>query len=191
MSHALPIRALSALHRLAAIAMVLALVAGFPAIAADQAADAHPGYADFGDLSGLSGVEPSVEISLGPALIRFVAAATRNEDSELADTLSKLRAIRVNVFEIPEDRVDSVSARAAEISRKLERGAWEPAVKVRGRQGSVNMYMKVDAEGVVQGMVVMMVEPGEDAVFLNIVGEIDPEQLGRVANKFGVSIDDL
>ena len=150
----------------------------------------HPGYADFGDLTGLSGVEPSVELSLGPALIRFVAAATRAEDSELADTLGKLQSINVSVFDIPPDRIDSISARADEISRVLERSQWEPAVKVRSTDGSINLYMKTEA-GVVQGMVVMIVEPGEDAIFLNIVGQIDPEQLGRVASRFGVSIDDL
>lgn len=177
--------------RVAGVALLAVLAILVPGLGAAEPTEGHPGYADFGDLSGLSGVEPSVEISLGPALIRFVAAATRNEDGELADTLSKLMAIRVNVFEIPDDRVDSITARAAEISRTLEQDAWQPAVKVRKGQGSVNMYMKVDDGGLVQGMVVMMVEPGDDAVFLNIVGEIDPEQLGRVANKFGVSLDDL
>ena len=43
----------------------------------------------------------------------------------------------------------------------------------------------------VAGMAVMVIEPGSDAVFMNIVGEIDPAQLGQVASRFGVDINDL
>jgi hypothetical protein len=36
------------------------------------------------------------------------------------------------------------------------------------------------------GLVVMAVEENDEAVFVNIVGEIDPEQLGKLSNKFHI-----
>lgn len=169
--------------------MLLLLLAVAGAVA-DDALEGQPGYVDFGDLSALDGGEPSVEISLGGALLGFLAAATREEDSELADTLGKLRSIRVTVFEVAPENVAEARDRADKISRDLEARDWDPAVVVKSKEQTIRMYMKL-LEGRVAGMAVMMIEPGSEAVFMNIVGEIDPAQLGRVASKFGVSIEDL
>jgi hypothetical protein len=49
------------------------------------------------------------------------------------------------------------------------------------------MFMKADSEGV-QGMVVMAVDQDE-AVFINILGLIDPESLGAVMNRLNVEVD--
>ena len=40
---------------------------------------------------------------------------------------------------------------------------------------------------VIAGMVVMVVSPEDDeTVFVNIVGQIDPEQIGRIGRKFDI-----
>ena len=46
------------------------------------------------DEAGPMDVDPEVEVSLGKALLGFLAAATAEEDSELANTLSGLSSIR-------------------------------------------------------------------------------------------------
>ncbi len=155
-----------------------------------QALSAHPGYVDFGDLSGIADTEPTIEVSLGPALLGFVRKTVSAEDPELANTLGKLRGIELRVFEISPGQLANARQQALAISKRLKGSDWQPAVTVRGEDATVHMYMKTRDE-VVQGMVVMMVESGGDAVFLNIIGEIDPEQLGSVAGRFGVSLDDL
>jgi hypothetical protein len=159
-------------------------------IQASDSLSAQPGYVDFGDLSAISANEPAVEISLGGALLRFLAAAIANEDQELADTLGKLRSIRISVFELqPEDLTDA-TARAIAISKQLEADGWEGAVVVNSKDSLIRMYMKTHKDRVA-GMTVMVIEPESDAVFINIVGEIDPAQLGRITNNFGVSLEDL
>ena len=158
-----------------------------------QASDSlnqQPGYVDFGDLSAISDNEPDVEISLGGALLRFLAAAVAEEDQELADTLGKLRSIRISVFELEPENLADATARAIAISQQLEADGWESAVVVNSQDTVIRMYMKT-FEDKVAGMTVMVIEPESDAVFINIVGEIDPAQLGRVTNKFGLSLDDL
>ncbi len=170
--------------------IVAALLLASAASGADEALKAQPGYVDFGDLSALDGGEPTVEISLGSALLSFLAAATREEDAELADTLGKLRSIRLTVFEVAPESFDEARARAERVGRELEARAWDPAVVVKSEGRTIRMYLKL-VEDRVAGMAVMIIEPGEEAVFMNIVGEIDPAQLGRVASKFGVSIEDL
>jgi hypothetical protein len=43
-----------------------------------------------------------------------------------------------------------------------------------------------------QGLVVMDINPHDKASFVNIVGEIDPEQIGRISSKFHIGdVDSL
>ena len=158
-------------------------------LAADRLSE-HPGFVNFGDLSAISSKEPEVEISLGGALLRFLGAAIANEDQELADTLGKLHSIRISVFELqPEDLADA-TARAIAISKQLEADGWESAVVINSNDTLIRMYMKTH-EDKVAGMTVMVIAPDSEAIFINIVGEIDPAQLGRVTSQFGLSLDDL
>lgn len=170
--------------------ILLGLLVGAGGAFADEALKGQPGYVDFGDLSALDGGEPTVEISLGGALLGFLSAATRAEDQELADTLGKLRSIRVNVFEVAPENLEQARARADAVSRELEARHWEPAVVVKAKDKAIRMYLKM-VQDRVAGMAIMIIGPDSEAVFMNIVGEIDPAQLGRVASKFGVSIEDL
>jgi hypothetical protein len=165
------------------------LFASTAGLAADALSE-EPGYVDFGDLSALTNSEPSVEISLGSALIRFLCAATEEEEPELAESLCNLRSIRITVFEMQPQDYAEAQAHAKSISEDLESKAWEPAVVMRAEESTVRMYMRT-VDDKVAGMAVMVIEPGSEAVFMNIVGEIDPAKLGRVASKFGVSLDDV
>lgn len=148
-----------------------------------------PGYVEFGDLGVLSSDPPKVEISLGASLLGFLSAATEEEDAELAQTLSRLQSIRVNVFEVDEEKGDQAMQYITGVAAQLEQRGWERAVVVREEDSVVHMYMMM-VDGNVVGMAVMMAGgPGDDAVFMNIVGEIEPRQLGRIAAKFGVPLD--
>lgn len=147
-----------------------------------------PGYVDFGNLEELGGAEPTVEVSLGTALLGFLAAAAREDEPELADALGRLRSIRLSVFQLDAAGLTAARERARALIRELEADAWEPAVSIRADEDTVHLYMKMDGASVA-GMTVVTVAADGEAVFMNIVGEIDPAQLGRVASRFGVDLD--
>lgn len=157
---------------------------------AEDSLSKQPGYVDFGDLSAISVGEPSVEISLGSALLGFLRLAIQDEDKELADTIGKLRSIRISVFELEPDDLADATARAVAISKQLKADGWETAVEINSDDTLVRMFMKMHNDKVA-GMTVIVIEAESDAVFINIVGEIDPAQLGRVTKKFGISLEDL
>ncbi len=166
------------------------LLASMLVLSAPVQAQQHSGYVDFGDLTELDGREPMVEVSLGAALLGFLAAAAREEEPELADALGKLRAIKLTVFELDDSGVVAARQRAKAIIRQLEADAWEPAVSVRSDDATIHMYMKMNGPSVA-GMTVVTVGGDGEAVFMNIVGEIDPAQLGRVASRFGVDLGEV
>jgi hypothetical protein len=81
-----------------------------------------------------------------------------------------------------------VSQFIEDASRKLEGDGWQRTVYVRDGTDRVRIYMKPGdpqaAKPEIAGFVVMVVDDS-DAVFINVAGPVDPEQLGRLAGGFG------
>lgn len=148
-----------------------------------------PGFVDFGDLETLTGSAPRVEVDLGGPMIRFLAAASREAEPDVADMMSKLKSVRVSVFELAPGSEEATHLKVQSLAADLEARDWERAVVVREEgEAIVHMYMKLDGEDVV-GLTFMAMDDDNEAIFINIVGEVDPEKLGKLAAKFGVDGD--
>ena len=82
----------------------------------------------------------------------------------------------------PEGGVDSTE-------RHVTGGAlgWESVVTVNQDQEQVRIFMKMN-DGQVQGITVMAVEATE-AVFVNVIGNLNPAELEKVMDNFDVDID--
>lgn len=146
----------------------------------------HPGYVDFGDFKELSDVEETVEVFIRGPLLRFVSKATRNEDPNLADLLDGLLLIRVHVFEVTPDNEKQVADVIKSISKKLEGKKWERMVRVRKQNEKAEIFTQFGKNDELTGLVVLGYEDRDEAVFVNIVGRIDPEQLGKLSGKFNI-----
>jgi hypothetical protein len=174
-------------------AVLLAVLLAPPPAAAEQQTkppkedySKEPGYVDFESMRLFGEEEAIVEVYLHDALLGMVAAVSRSADPELSDMLAKLRLVRVQKFRLEdEEKLGSVEGKLAELARKLEQGGWMRAVRVREGEESVYVYLKM-GDSLLQGITVMAVEPGTSATFVNIVGEIDPEQVGRLGRKFDI-----
>ena len=152
----------------------------------------HPGYVDFGEIDELKDVEETVEVFIRGPLLRFVSKATRNEDPNLADLLDGLLLIRVNVFEVTPDNEQKVKDVISDISKKLEKKKWERMVRIRKRDENANVFTQFGKNDELTGLVVLGFEERDEAVFVNIVGRIDPEQLGKLSGKFNIpSLDSI
>ena len=49
------------------------------------------------------------------------------------------------------------------------------------------IYLK-ETGGKIDGLTLLSLSPGDEAVVINIVGRIDPEQIGRLAQHFDVDV---
>ena len=149
----------------------------------------HPGYVDFNVL-GIQGVlgdvEAVVEVSVPPPLLKMLAAAVEAEDPQLAGLLSNLELVRVQVFEqIGYDQAKKLQRTTAAASRNLLEHGWMNVVRVREGEDRVDILLKLKEESIV-GLVVFVVSPKGEVVLVNIVGELDPALLGRLARQFNV-----
>jgi len=167
------------------LAVGLGALLALPAMAQEDALKAFPGYVDFGELSSIFG-EPTVQISVGASLLNLVGSLSAEEDPEAAQLFKKLNGVRVNVFET-EAMADGAVDLVKEISSKLSASGWESVVTVNSADEQVRVFMKINAE-TVDGITVMAVEESE-AVFVNVIGNINPSELERVMKNFDVEID--
>ena len=114
-----------------------------------------------------------------------MAQASGGEDQALSKLLSNLLLIKVNTFSIDSVITEDLKQKVARIESELGNKKWEKIVRVKEQHELVNVYMKMDNDLVV-GLVVMAVEEGNEAVFVNIVGEIDMESIGKLGSKFDI-----
>jgi hypothetical protein len=150
------------------------------------------GYFPFDEIPGLDS-EPTVQIDLDPQLMNMFGAAAKGAQGEIASALAGITNVRVRVYEgITEGGEAELLKFVEDTSRTLERGGWKSVVRVNEDGERVRIFVKLAAggasEGTFEGLTVMVVDTGgsDEAVFINVAGEIRPEQLGRVASQIGM-----
>ncbi len=151
----------------------------------DEEVRRHPGYVDFSSLPIPTEGEEIVEVYLRAPLLRLVGKAA-GDDPALGGMLSKLLLIRVNTFPIDTTMALALQPKIAKIESELAKKAWEKVVRVKDRKGeTAHVYLKLQ-DSKILGLLVMAVEPGGDAAFVNIVGEIDMEAIGKLGKKLDI-----
>jgi hypothetical protein len=143
-----------------------------------------PGYVNFDSLAGIYG-EPRVMINLGGSLLKFVGAMEHG-DPKTGEIMRNLRSVRVNVYDTAGDS-EPAESRMKEIKSALQSQQWEPIVQVREDGERVDIFVKPNGERI-HGLTVMAVD-GQEAVFINILGDIDPARLGEVVRHLDVDVD--
>ncbi len=166
------------------IGLFCALLA-LPAMAQEDELVDLPGYVDFGDLSATYG-EPKITINLGGTMLNFVGMMSSSESPETSEMISKLKGIRVQIYSLDEN-VDAARDQFSETRSNLKSSGWEPIVQVNEDDEQVLVYMK-SIDGNMEGMTVMVVDE-EEAVFVNVIGQLNPAELAQVMDKFDVNVD--
>jgi hypothetical protein len=160
--------------------------------AAAQAHTEHPGYVPLGPTAEWFRGEAQVEVNIAGALLGLVSEAARGDDPEFADLLEKLVAVQVRAYEQRRTDFGGVSGEVEAWTDRLEAEGWSTVLSVREDAEHVEMLVRASEAGIL-GMMVMAVSPEDgESVFVNIVGEIDPAEIGRIGRRFRIrSLENL
>ena len=168
--------------------LALCLLPGI-AHAADEL-EAHPGYVDLSAIETVSGREASIEVYLKGPILRLVAEASRLEEPELAEMLTRLKIIQLRGFPLRDDtdpqEISRVKEEIEKIAEQLESQRWEKVVRVREDNEHVYVYLKLQGE-IITGLTVMVTESNDEIILVNIAGDIDPTQIGRIGRRFNIT----
>jgi len=166
-------------------AVVLAAVAA--GAQTKEAIEKHPGYVDFSGAKLFEGKEAKVEVYLREPLINLVSGFVKHEDEELYDVLSRLKLVRVLVYDADAISDDQFLAATRETAQRLDKAGWERIVRVREDDERADIYVKASKDySVIEGIVVMAHDDDDEVVFVNIVGSINPEEIGRLGQHFDI-----
>jgi hypothetical protein len=147
-----------------------------------KAADTEPGKIDFGKFTPSPGAQ-FVEVNIKSNLISLVAKLVNNEP-ELKDTLTGLKEIKVNVLELNQSSKDEILQRMQAVRADLDTKGWDRVVTVQQEKNDVSISLKMNGDAV-EGIVVTVFD-GRQAVFVNVVGDIKPEKLALLGERFDI-----
>lgn len=168
------------------VATVLLLLSASAGQAQNLAA--QPGYVPIEKLDLFPQEKLSVEINIEGALLNLIAAGARGSDPEFASLVSGLKSIKVQAFPLKGADEDRLRTRIGSAVRWLEDRGWKSTLKVREGGEETYIYLK-ETDGKIAGLTLLSMTPGDEAVVLNIVGRIDPDQIGRLAQHFDVNVN--
>jgi dUTPase len=148
------------------------------------------GYVDFANLDSAYG-EPKVMVNLNKTMLGFISKINMS-DPEASELISKLKAVRVQIYNMTENDQPALDL-IAKVSKDIQTKNWLPIVSVNEKDEKVRIFTKI-TDDVMDGLVVMVVNnsgstEAREAVFINIVGEIDPAQINKVTKSLNIDID--
>lgn len=150
------------------------------------------GQVDLGPIASAIGVTPKVNLNFGSAMMKGFSESFRGNNAELADIIGSVSGLRLMVFEDAD--IGGARASVAETASELGVAGWTPAMAVRDGETRVDLFLN-ESEDVVEGLVLMVIDGDETAVFANIYGDLDPVVIGKLIGRGkalnGLDFEDL
>ena len=147
----------------------------------------EPGYADFGALISFYKGDDVTEVFLDEHILKMMSKLSGENDPEMKKLLTGLKLVRVYSFEVPKESRLKLKNKIGEIDKKLLKEKWYRIIKIKEKNGYTNVYLKSSAdENNVVGLAVVSLDSNGEASFINIVGNINLDNLGKLSDKFNI-----
>ncbi len=149
------------------------------------AEEQRAGFVDFGKLPVASGGE-FVDINLGKAVFAISGKLFEKSDPDFAKLIRGLDLLQVNVVGLADDNRAAIQEHIRKLRTDLTSKGWERIVSVKEKKDDVAVFLKTRGEEAVEGLVVTVLDGDKEAVLINIVGNIKPEQVAMLGEKMNV-----
>ena len=143
----------------------------------------NDGYARFEKLPSRD-VDRTASISIGRLPIRVVSLFV-GDDPEAKLLLRHVDGVRVRTWEMKGDR-ERVYSKLQDMRERLADDGWEAVAVVKDEGERVYLLMKTRREAIT-GLVAMVSESNE-VTMVNVMGRLEPEQLGVALAQLDVDL---
>ncbi|MEO7599213.1 MAG: DUF4252 domain-containing protein [Opitutus sp.] len=157
-------------------------------IAALSAHAAAPGYVDIGKFKPADGCQ-FVEVNVHAPLLKFASAFVDKEEPEVAELIRAIKHVRVNVVGFNEKTREETTQRVEGVRHELSAQGWTEMVTVKqaGDAENVAIFVKMAENDSIEGLVVTVIDTNKkEVVFVNLVGNINPEQLATIGKRLNI-----
>lgn len=144
------------------------------------------GYVDFKDLSKYETGEKYMEVILEDNLLKLASKFAKHDDPELAELIANLKLVQVYGVEVNNENAAVLKNRVDGVNNMLMEKKWDRIVRMKDRGENVSVLINVGSGTEVNGLVVTVFDDNKEATFVNIVGKIDLETIGRLTDQWDI-----
>jgi len=166
--------------------VVLFLITAFSIFAQKKDYSNEPGYVNFGNFDEFEQGDEVAEVVIEQHLLQMVAKLAGNKDKEMSSLLSGLKLIKINSFEVTKKNKNKILSIIKSVDKKLMDKNWDRIVRVKTKTSVANIYIKTIDDNKIEGLVVTNIDFDGEASFVNIVGNIDLDSIGKLSEKFNI-----
>src|SRR4029079_15749562 len=116
----------------------------------------------------------------------MVTNLAKKDAPDVAEILKGLTGVHVHVLGLNEENRADMRKRVDSVGAQLDKAGWERVVTVVKDQDDVGVFLKTRGPEAVEGVVVTVLEGKGHAVFVNIVGDVRPEKLATIGERFNI-----
>ena len=153
-----------------------------PALGAEPAS----AQIDFGAFAPSASGGEFVEVHIRRNLIAMAARLAEKAEPDVAELIRGLQLIRVNVISLDDKNRAEMEQRIKSIRGQLDAHGWERIVTAQKQDEDVGVYLKTRGDEAIEGVVVTVIEGSKQAVLVNIVGQLKPEKLAVIGERFDI-----
>ena len=183
------------MKKLTGLFLAIIMFAAFTAYPQDKTDYSQfPGYVDFGSLSKYMSGDNVTEINLDANLLKMLSKMGGENNKDFTGVVGGLKLIRVNSFELDATSEQNIKDKISSIDQSLMNKNWQRIIKVKEHGEYTNVYVlpSSDYENFL-GLCVTSIDANgkrnkskPEATFVNIVGNINMSQLGKLGSKFDI-----
>lgn len=168
--------------------LTLSLTLGLSLLAAacTHAADAPAGFVDFGTFNPPADGSQFVDVQVNTALLSIAARVAEKQEPEVADLLRSLKSVRVHVIGLTDANRAELGERVTKLRTELDSKGWNRVVSVQEAKQEVGVYVKQRTDEAIEGIVVTVIQGQKEAVLVNVVGDIKPDQIAVLGDRLNI-----
>jgi len=169
-----------------AVSLFLAAGLAGACLMSARAENLGPGQIDFGKFTPSAKGGEFVEVNLTSSIISMAAKLVEKDEPQVAKLLNGLQLVHVTVIGLDDENRGDLQKRADKVRHDLDSKGWERTVMAQKEGKEVGVYLKTKNKDTVQGLAVLAMDGNERAVFVNIVGDIKPEEISLLGEKLHI-----
>ncbi len=144
-------------------------------------------------LQSMIGVEPSVEINLGAAMLGLLSGMT-SEEKQVSEVMKNLTEISVRVYDLDDDDfkgdLKQIKSFINATAGEMKALGMEQLAAIREDDSTVYIMAEMSAKAI-QGLTVMALDDDSELVVIKIGGQIMMKDLAGLMNRFNVDLSDI
>lgn len=159
------------------------IAAGFVGLATCTAGMAQGSF-NWDDIPGIE-QEPMVAVDVNPVMMGFIRNMVPEAGPEATDIFEGLRSIKLRVYQASENGAQ-FSSFIQNVAGQLEGQGWQRLMAVQDEGSNMQFHLQMTEENVTGMTIMIFAEEEEEAIFINLDGNVSAETLGRIIERYNL-----